>query len=329
MSAMNDFDVIVIGAGWAGLSAAARLSQAGLKVRVLDKGRGAGGRSSTRRQGGFSFDHGAQYFTARSDRFRLQVERWREQSLVAAWKPRIQVFGERPQSTGGSPDERLVAVPGMNGVPARLAASLDCQFGQRVAALYYFGRWQIELEEGAPISSRALVLTAPPAQAIELLGADHALSATLASVRLQPTVALMAGFDRLRDPGFDAAFDNEGPLSWLASNSSKPGRDPALAWVAHASSAWSEAHLERSPNQVSAELSEALCRRLNVDPATISLATVHRWRYAQCDAPLDQGCLWQADQSLAVAGDWCAGNRIEGAWLSGQAAADRLLGTGR
>ena len=34
---------------------------------------------------------------------------------------------------------------------------------------------------------------------------------------------------------------------------------------------------------------------------------------------------WDADLNLAVCGDWCQGARIEGAFLSGQAAAGHIL----
>jgi hypothetical protein len=51
--------VAILGAGIAGATAARRLADAGLKVRVFDKGRGVGGRMATRRIGAIQFDHGA------------------------------------------------------------------------------------------------------------------------------------------------------------------------------------------------------------------------------------------------------------------------------
>ena len=53
-------DVIVLGAGLAGLAAARRLSEGGLSVLVLDKGRRPGGRATTRtpRDGGVPLNHG-------------------------------------------------------------------------------------------------------------------------------------------------------------------------------------------------------------------------------------------------------------------------------
>ena len=63
-------DVIIVGAGIAGLAAAQQLTASGLKVCVLEKSRGVGGRLATRRittlHGEVLVDHGAQYFTCRS-----------------------------------------------------------------------------------------------------------------------------------------------------------------------------------------------------------------------------------------------------------------------
>ena len=54
--------------------------------------------------------------------------------------------------------------------------------------------------------------------------------------------------------------------------------------------------------------------------------TAHRWRFALPVNPLDEPCLFDSDRALAACGDWAGGPRVEGAFLSGCTAADRLLG---
>jgi predicted NAD/FAD-dependent oxidoreductase len=68
--------VVIVGAGLAGLSAARLLRDAGHDVVVLDKGRSPGGRCATRRIGNATLDHGAQFFTVRSDEFARCVDEW-------------------------------------------------------------------------------------------------------------------------------------------------------------------------------------------------------------------------------------------------------------
>ena len=59
----------IIGAGMAGITCARTLMQAGHRVTVFEKSKGASGRLSTRTSSFGSFDHGAQYFTVRDARF--------------------------------------------------------------------------------------------------------------------------------------------------------------------------------------------------------------------------------------------------------------------
>ena len=75
-------DVLIIGAGLAGLSAANKLKEAGRDVLVIDKGRGIGGRLAGRRIGEATFDHGAQFFTAREATFKATVEHWIKACLL-------------------------------------------------------------------------------------------------------------------------------------------------------------------------------------------------------------------------------------------------------
>ena len=60
--------IVVIGAGISGCVCAYLLSKAGHKVTLIEKGRGVGGRMSTRRMNGARIDHGAQFFTVRDSR---------------------------------------------------------------------------------------------------------------------------------------------------------------------------------------------------------------------------------------------------------------------
>ena len=56
--------IIVIGSGFGGLGAAARLAAAGHEVTVLEKRDGLGGRAYTYKRNGFTFDGGPTIITA-------------------------------------------------------------------------------------------------------------------------------------------------------------------------------------------------------------------------------------------------------------------------
>jgi len=124
---------------------------------------------------------------------------------------------------------------------------------------------------------------------------------------------------------YDAAFINEGSLSWISSQSSRPQRPATNAWVVHASPEWSLTNLEKSADEVRDLLLEAV-RELPLSQSfTVESAIAHRWRYALAKQPLNCGAIWLASKNLVLAGDWCHGSRVEGAFLSGMAAAGRIM----
>jgi renalase len=79
--------VAVFGAGLSGLVFADTLGDAA-QIKLFDKSRGYGGRMATRRYAAFQFDHGAQFFTARSKSFESFLEPCLAAGVVARWDAR-------------------------------------------------------------------------------------------------------------------------------------------------------------------------------------------------------------------------------------------------
>jgi len=67
-------DVIVVGAGIAGLTAAYALQQRGLRVLVLEREASAGGRMRSERHGDFVVDRGAQFVASSYRNMRVLVD---------------------------------------------------------------------------------------------------------------------------------------------------------------------------------------------------------------------------------------------------------------
>jgi len=318
--------VVVVGAGLAGLTAARVLDDQGHDVVVVDKGRRPGGRMSTRHTDHGSFDHGAQYFTARDARFLRHVVAWRERGLVDTWEARIAVVdGDRIDQDKGS-IERYVAIPGMSAICEEIAGELpECRLSWHVSGIQRDAKqWTLVSDDGNRLSADALVLTVPPPQAMNLIK-DRNVAGSLAEIEMQPCWALMAVFDRPLLSHHDAAFVNDGPLSWLARQAARPGRSDAEAWILHAGPEWSMEHLDHDRDDIKDELLKAALELPIAQAVKVEFAVAHRWRYALARKPLEKGVVWFGDQRLALAGDWCHGSRVEGAFLSGTAAAGRVL----
>jgi predicted NAD/FAD-dependent oxidoreductase len=86
--------VAIVGAGVSGLACACTLLDSDVQVAVFDKARGTGGRTSTRRGDAITFDHGAQYFTARDGGFARHVEDWKRALVLATPAPQAATLSE-------------------------------------------------------------------------------------------------------------------------------------------------------------------------------------------------------------------------------------------
>ncbi|MEJ2580105.1 MAG: FAD-dependent oxidoreductase [Acidobacteriota bacterium] len=316
--------VAIIGAGLSGLVCARRLAEAGISVQVIEKARGPGGRMSTRRADEWRFDHGAQYFTARDPQFSQRVDSWRHLGLVERWAARIAVLDHGSIEVKGDSTERYVGVPGMNAVCRHLAAGLDITYGTEVAGLEKSAAgWCLTDRSGADIGLfDTVVVSAPAPQSARLLEHGAPEIATQAhAAEMAPCWAAMVGFARPLKVAFDGAFVVGSPLSWVARNASKPGRPSGESWILHASPEWSQRHLEIERKHAADLLLESFNRALG-QPVDLPVhLAAHRWRFALPTEPLAHACLAHPELRVVACGDWCGGPRVEGAFLSGHAAA--------
>jgi renalase len=319
--------VAVIGAGLAGLVCAERLIRQGWPVTVFDKGRAPGGRMATRRADDLRFDHGAQYFTARDQRFRDRVDAWVHDGVVALWNGRIVRLGQNG-TLEESPGERFVGIPGMSAPARTLATVVEPRSGVRVATVTPDGRkWRLEDERGTDLGSYDMVVAAVPApQAVPLLAEAPDLASRATDAIMAGCWTVMAHFERRLDLGYDGAFVTDSPLSWIARDSSKPGRPEGESWVLHGSPEWSQQHIEDEQDAVIKALTAAF-RDLVGDAAAVPVEhlAAHRWRFSLPIQSLDEECLFDPERGLGACGDWCDGSRVEGAYLSGLALAERMI----
>lgn len=301
---------IIIGAGITGLTCAQALVKAGKTVRVLDKGRGIGGRMATKRVDAagvaLRYDHGAQYLRPRDAAF----------SACLAQHGAVSWSREHPT--------QLVGQPGMSDLTRAMAKRVEVLQGVEITALHRdHGMWHLDSTHGA-FQAEHVVLTVPAPQALALLGPDHPSGPELARVQMDPCLTLMATFPFGSPAPFAQRLDQNHPLAWVARDNSKQGRpDGMVTWVAQASPDYSTAHLEDAPNTILSKMLPLLCKLLGTTPDQALHAQVHRWRYAQAVQPLGRPFL-HASQ-LYVGGDWCLGPRAEDGWRSGRAMAQAIL----
>lgn len=317
----NSVDILIVGAGMAGLTAASALREAGRNVLVIDKGRGVGGRLATRRIGQATFDHGAQFMTARDPRFIAAIEAWRDKGVVEEW------YRIPAHSAEGHP--RWRGAPAMTAIAKHLARDVPLRLGKQVVAVRRAATgWVAVLEDAETVLANAVVLTPPVPQSLALLdagevGLPETIRARLENLEYERCFAVMAVLAapaRIPYPGGLAPA--EGPLAWIADNQMK-GVSAVPAVTLHATAAYSLEHWERDRQASGLALLQAAAQWLGTD--NVIEFQVHGWRYSKpmhTDAALY--AILHESPPLIVAGDAFGGPRVEGAARSGWAAADAL-----
>jgi renalase len=342
---MEIVDVLVVGAGLAGLAAARDLSNSGRSVLVLEKSRGVGGRAATKRldlnPGGIvRADHGAQFFTARSERFQALVASLCELGMVREWTrgfPKLGPNGLEPRSPG---NPRYVCPAGMNSLGKAIQGGLgnespiNVEHAATVVSIRQTGQgWTAVLENGLERHGRTLIVNAPAPQALKLLDEhlNQAAIEALSKVRSDPCWAVIAALETRPDPGW-SGLEMDGPvLAWAALDHTKRETESPPVLVLHATPAWSLEHLEAAPETVLEPLLNAAQSLLGDWVGNRHAAVAHRWRYALPTVTFPEAFL--AQESLVACGDWCAPEggptgrgtpRIETALQSGWASAKYL-----
>jgi len=336
-----------VGGVVAGLACATRLAAGGKMVTLFERSHRVGGRVSTRVAGDLSFNHGAQFASARDSGFAALLDGLRDEDAAVPW----------PAAGAG----RWTGAPFMSAVPAAMgrraaAVGVDIVLQATVAALVPEpDGWRVALAGVAAGASGlrnagegavAVVLAVPAPGAVRLLRTvAPQVAARLADVTMAPCWTLMLGFaGRVEAP--DVLRPGTGPVSWASRDSARPGAPPMAGhvgaagalgvagdsgvpgcverWVVQAGPTWSRAWLERSADEVGAELLHAFAGLVGGLPATVHGAAT-LWREARTEQALGEPCVWDVTSGLGLCGDWCLGARVEAAWASGDALAARIL----
>lgn len=330
--------IAVVGAGLSGLTVARQLQAQGHEVTVYEKNTDVSGRMSTRHTELGGFDHGAQYFTASSDRFKKKVADWKKFGWVVPWVARLMILEAGDSKPAGRAGTRYVPVPGMNALCKQLAHGLDVRVEQQVRAIESMGeQWLLSVHSSEiPIAATAgpfdaVILAIPADQAEPLLSVAPAFAKQARAAGLSPCWTLMLGFQTSLELPYDGAWVNNSRLAWLARDDIKPLHRAGERWVCHATHAWSIEHIEDDAERVKEKLSKAFHEATGSWIQPIH-AVAHRWLYAHAEKPLAADCLWDAKRRIGVCGDWFGSGlegagKVENAFLSAQALAKAIVQT--
>ena len=287
--------VTVVGAGMAGAACAVELARSGVVVRVVDRGRGVGGRMAGRTLHARVVDLGAGYFTVRDEQFAEVVDGWRGAGLAREWTDTFSVLEPGRAAERKSGPVRWATPGGLRSLVAALLADHDVTHETGCT----------ELPDGD------VVVAMPDPQAVGLTDVP-------APVEYLPVISVALGFAQRTWELPDAAFVTHPDVEFLADDGSRRG-DGAAVLVAHSSPDRARAHLAEPDGAIGPIV--AAVREL-VGAGVPDWTHAHRWTFAKpADQHADPFSLREdGGRLIGLAGDqWCpqGSPRVESAWRSG------------
>ena len=327
-------DVIVIGAGVAGLQCARRLAGAGAEVVVLDRASKVGGRCATREIEHIPFEYGPLFLHGDEPAFLETLDTVADVQRLAGWPRRVEGQGTPCQPEAFAPHQRRLAfVEGLHQYPRSLASGLPIRLNTQVAAI-------AADPDGVTVTStdsqrfrgRDLVLALALEQTfglLPMLPPGAGLAGAIAMLGLfssVPCLTVAAAYSRGADaPPWDVCFPDEGDALLAISNeSSKRPEVRRCLLVLQGQPRWSRERLEQPRESWAAELLGHGARLVGRWAASPEQVHLQRWRYARLDKAneLASPLVFRVGASrVGVAGDLFApGGGVQAAWMSG----DRL-----
>jgi photolyase PhrII len=310
--------IAVIGAGMAGTAAARALVDAGHSVKLYDKGQRAGGRLATRKIGTQLFDMGAQNFEVSDERFARAMRSLYSEKLLRPFQPSC--LGESVEHPFRIQGVQLSPLGSMAETLTRLQRGLEVHFQRTITSLSFAqNTWKLRDPLGQRVGEfDAVVLAVPAPQATTLLEVNQdSWHEPLRNAAYLPCWTLM-----LEDSEISAI---ECDISHLQPPLMRATRRSASQLVVHASPEWSAAHLEVSGEEIAPVLLDCVRAATGLRLNRPSICVAHRWRFAFVKTSLEGDCRSNHDGTLVVCGDFFRSAGVQGAYLSGQAAAGVLL----
>lgn len=332
-------EVLIIGAGMAGISCARTLRQAGVQVRLVERSRGPGGRVASRKLQDSPFDYGPVFLHGQDPDFQKALTQAAGGNLLPDWPKNILGRGTPCQPSAFYPEQFRFAVRGGLRLAAlALAEDLDILYGSEIEEiLITAGRFQARDGSGRRHEADRLVLALATEQSASLLGKSTQLG-------MQSILSVMDMFNSLSSlslaavypastpvPEWDVFYPEEGPFILVSNETAKHGGE-RLVLQYQTKPGWARQRLEVHKEAWSVEILSEAAELLGTWAGQPSAVHPHRWSYARLDigSGVSEPVLVERGGALlGLCGElFYSAQGVEAAWLSGKKLAESLLKKG-
>lgn len=313
------FDVLIIGAGAAGIFAANRLKDEKLNVLLLDKGKVPGGRIASRKLsvngGNVFFDYGVQSFSIKRTPVKDILSRAKLDRALHLW-----------------PLDKNINNVFVNGgnklIPETLAKGLNIHNSIKVVKIDFYRNWEIETEHNGKLFAKKIICTLPAPQALDLAKAGNAKIDKdslfkLTSVDYKSNIVLLI---RMKKKCNITSFVPDSPKYDLVINNLDKGYSQSEeSYTIQFGSNYSVHNAGKSSIEYLWEFLDDL--KLFTREHVADFA-VHRWKFSKPVVHLERNVFLKCENNLYFTGDYFGSNtysHLENAMYSGLEAANDII----
>ncbi|MSO14163.1 NAD(P)/FAD-dependent oxidoreductase [Rickettsiales endosymbiont of Trichoplax sp. H2] len=319
--------IAIIGAGIAGMNCAYQLSKIA-DITVFEKSRGFGGRMSTKLIDGFQFDHGIQFFTAKTKIFQDFIYQFEKKGIIKSWEGNFVEINNNQVSKIKKWDNKYkhyVPVPKMSSFCRYLSEGIDVKLNTRITKLVKLNtKWEVFNDQSSLGIFDWVIIAIPPEQLMPLITDFYDYLKQIRDYKMQPCYSLMIGSKNSLDIEWDAAIIKNSILSWISINDSKPLRNRNNSIVAISTNDWAQENIKKDIEYVKNTLLTEIQKIFLQLIKNIEYLNVHKWRYANIKKQNGVKSIIDSKNRLGICGDWFIKGTAESAFLSSNNLIDNI-----
>ncbi|GJQ63669.1 MAG: hypothetical protein SCALA702_27220 [Melioribacteraceae bacterium] len=313
------YDVVIIGAGISGISAARLLQSKGFDVLLIDKGRGIGGRMATRRVSvedkDVYFDYGVQSFTVKLTPVKDLLHRNKIDRHMSLWTV--------------EKNKRGLYLRGGNRVLAKiLSRGLEVKKGEKVISVNKFRNWEVETDKKKKYHAKYVLSTAPAIQSLDLINKSNTQFSNeqlfmLDSVKYSANIVLLVRMNKKVELKSVQPVDKD--ISIVINNEDKGIKQEYQSFSVIFNAEYSENNYTKPDVE---HLWNFIDEYPVIDRDNVAEFNIHRWKYAQPLNHIERYSFFKNNSGFYLSGDYFYGNNcsnVELAIYSGMEAANDII----
>ena len=311
---MKDF--CIVGSGIAGSTIANLLSKQ-YSIEIFDKARGPGGRASNRRyKDNLSFDHGLQYLSPVSEKFKKFILDLKQKNVLKEWSgSHLDLNFKKTKSI------KYVGTKGNNDICKYLIKNIKSNFLSEVTSIKFTSNyWTITINNKDKFFFNNLILTCPFPQ-LKKLGSKY-LSKKILNINphMIANITIMAAYKNYKQIPISTIRFNNTVIAWAGQENTKNRfKSNQVLWTIQCTEKFSKQTInlfKRNKKKYEFLILKKFEELIGYQVKNILFQNIHGWKYAFSETNSNKNSLWLNKYNLGVCADWFNGPKAEDAWNS-------------